>query len=90
MVANGCTDNRASGRRYDMPARERGWTLTVLDLSEGSKINALNAGDLAAIGRYRVYLDADVCASQPLLGDLVAALATEAPRYATGTPRIPT
>jgi len=89
VVTNGCTDDTAKvAARYTMPARERGWTLKVLDLPEGSKIKALNAGDAVAIGRYRVYLDADVQVSPPLLGQLVSALATDAPRYATGTPKI--
>lgn len=89
VVANGCTDSTVQvAQRYEMATRERGWTLAVLDLAKGSKIMALNAGDATAIGRYRIYLDADVRVSPPLLGELVAALATEAPRYATGTPRI--
>lgn len=89
VVANGCTDDTVKvARRYDMPARERGWTLKVLDLKEGSKIKALNAGDVAAIGRYRVYVDADVRVSPLLLGQLIEALSSPNPRYATGTPRI--
>lgn len=89
VVANGCTDDTVKvARRYDMPARERGWTLKVMDLAEGSKVKALNVGDATAIGRYRVYLDADVRPSPPLLGQLVTELATDAPRYATGTPVI--
>jgi glycosyltransferase involved in cell wall biosynthesis len=89
VVANGCTDDTVKvAHRYDMPARERGWTLKVLDLKEGSKIKALNAGDVAAIGRYRVYLDADVRVSPALLGEVITALSGEAPRYATGTPCI--
>lgn len=89
VVANGCTDDTVKvARRYQIATSERGWTLKVLDLAEGSKIKALNAGDVSAIGRYRVYLDADVRVSQPLLGQLVAELATDAPRYATGTPLI--
>jgi len=89
VVANGCTDSTVKvARRYEMPARERGWVLKVLELAEGSKIKALNAGDAAAIGRYRLYLDADVRISPPLLGQLVAELATDRPRYATGTPQI--
>lgn len=89
VVANGCTDDTVQvAARYDMPARERGWTLKVLDLPDGSKIKALNTGDMTAIGRYRVYLDADVRVSPPLLGQIIAELSTDAPRYATGTPQI--
>lgn len=89
VVANGCTDETVKvAQRYQMPARERGWTLTVLDLPDGSKIKALNAGDAVAMGRYRVYLDADVRVSQALLRQIVGVLATDAPCYATGTPCI--
>lgn len=89
VVANGCTDDTAKvARRYEMPSRERGWTLKVLELREGSKIKALNAGDVAAIGRFRLYLDADVRVSRPLLAQIVTALSTDMPRYATGTPVI--
>lgn len=89
VVANGCTDETVRvANRYDMPARERGWTLKVLNLPEGSKIKALNAGDATAMGRYRLYLDADVRVGHALMGQIVGALATDAPRYATGTPCI--
>lgn len=89
VVANGCTDTTvAIVERYDAAARERGWKLKVLDLPEGSKIKALNAGDAVAIGRYRIYLDADVRVSRPLLGQIVDALNTDAACYATGTPQI--
>jgi hypothetical protein len=63
----------------------RGWAMRVLDLAEGGKLNALNAGDRAAAGRSRVYLDADIACDPGLLGQLTVALATDAPRYATGT-----
>ncbi|MBN2760325.1 MAG: glycosyltransferase family 2 protein [Rhodobacteraceae bacterium] len=89
VVANGCTDDTVKvARRYEMPARERGWVLKVQELKEGSKIKALNAGDVAAIGRYRVYLDADVRVSRPLLGQLVDVLDRSTALYATGTPHI--
>lgn len=89
VVANGCRDDTAAvARRYDAATRERGWRLKVLEIADASKIMALNAGDLAAIGHFRVYLDADVHVSQKLIAQLVRALGTDAPRYATGTPRV--
>jgi glycosyltransferase involved in cell wall biosynthesis len=63
----------------------RGWGMRVLDLAQGGKLNALNAGDRAATGRARVYLDADIACDPDLLGQLATALATDAPRYVTGT-----
>jgi hypothetical protein len=70
-------------------AQEAGWTLIVLDLPVGGKPNALNAGDGAAYGSIRAYLDADVIVSPPLMAELIAALVPDTPLYATGTARIP-
>ncbi len=89
VIANGCNDDTVGvARRFREMAEGRGWRLRVLDLFEGSKIAALNAGDEKAIGRLRVYLDADVIVSPPLLAELAAALSGRGPRYATGTPEI--
>lgn len=86
VVANACTDGTvALAAGYSARFQARGWGSQVLDLAEGGKLNALNAGDRAASGRSRVYLDADIVCDSDLLGQLAAALATDAPRYATGT-----
>ncbi|MDP4033846.1 MAG: glycosyltransferase family 2 protein, partial [Pseudorhodobacter sp.] len=90
VVANGCRDATADVARAALAEHLRqGWTSTVLELAQGSKPAALNAGDAAAVHPLRVYLDADVSVSPGLLSALVGALATEAPRYASGTPVIP-
>ena len=90
VVANGCRDATAQVAQ-DMAGRAQaaGWQLVVLDLAQGGKPNALNAGDLVAQGDLRVYLDADVIVSRGLMAELVAALATDQPRYASGTAHIP-
>lgn len=86
VIANGCTDDTvARAERFAPVAAERGWRLNVIERAEGSKPGALNAGDLAAIGRLRAYLDADVVVSPDLLAALADALQDDAPRYATGT-----
>lgn len=86
VVANACRDGTvALARGFAPQAVARGWRLVVLDLAEGGKLNALNAGDRAASGRNRVYLDADIACDPALLGQLRAALDSAAPRYATGT-----
>ncbi|NHB77055.1 glycosyltransferase family 2 protein [Rhodobacter calidifons] len=85
VVANACTDSTVAIARGFVPQiAARGWGTQVLDLAEAGKLNALNAGDRAATGRARLYLDADVTCDPDLLGQLIAALATEEPRYATG------
>ncbi|MGP9789175.1 glycosyltransferase family 2 protein [Roseinatronobacter sp. NSM] len=90
VIANGCTDDTvAVATRFSAMAEPRGWGLRVLDLPTGSKIAALNMGDQHATGAIRVYLDADVIVSPDLLAELTVALASDKPRYATGTPRIP-
>jgi len=63
----------------------KGLELGVLDRKEGGKLGALNAGDKAARGAIRIYLDADVEISKHLLSDLYTALNTAEPRYASGT-----
>jgi glycosyltransferase involved in cell wall biosynthesis len=89
VVANGCTDGTADvARRLAGAAHDRGWGLTVLDVPEGGKLNALNAGDRNARGAMRAYLDADVLVSPPLLGQLCTALDRAEPTYASGTLRI--
>lgn len=89
VVANGCSDNTAEiAERHSGAFRALGWHYTVLDLAEGGKMNALNQGDAAAHHAARAYLDADVIVSPPLLAQIDAALASDAPRYASGTPFI--
>jgi len=91
VVANGCTDDTAELARKKAPAFEaRGWALRVLELAQGSKLGALNAGEAAARGAVLVYLDADVLVSPPLLAQLAGALAEDAPRYASGMPQVTT
>ena len=89
VIANGCSDDTAAqARAQASPLRARGWQVDVLDLARGSKPGALNAGDDIARHPARLYLDADVRPEPPLLAQISAALATAAPRYVSGTPRI--
>ena len=90
VVANGCRDATAA-RAQGMAgaAKAAGWGFQVLDLAQGGKPNALNAGDAAAQGDMRAYLDADVIVSTPVMTEFEQALTTPMPRYAGATPRIP-
>jgi len=67
VVANGCTDATAG-----VAAARPG--VRVLDLPEAGKAAALNAGDEAAAGFPRVYLDADIVISAAGIRALVEAL----------------
>ncbi|MDT8329044.1 MAG: glycosyltransferase family 2 protein [Roseovarius sp.] len=90
VVANGCTDTtlpEAETRRATAAAR--GWRLQVLDLAEGSKPGALNAGERAAAGGVLAYLDADVEVSPQLLAQIAQALSGPDPAYASGRVIIP-
>ncbi len=85
VAANGCSDDTVARAREAEPGFSgRGWQLVVLDLPTGGKLGALTAAETAAQGDTLVYLDADVLCDQALLADLQTALATSAPRYATG------
>ncbi|WP_099823300.1 glycosyltransferase [Oceaniglobus indicus] len=89
VIANGCQDDTvAVAQGYADRFASKGWPFRVIDTPEGGKLNALNIGDAAASHGTRVYLDADVIVSPPLLAALAAVLDTDAPRYAGGTPRI--
>lgn len=90
VVANGCRDATADrARAMAGQAQAAGWGFLVLDLAAGGKPGALNAGDAAAKGDMRAYLDADVIVTPAVMADLVQALSTPAARYAGATPRIP-
>lgn len=90
VVANGCRDATAEvARGFADRAEAAGWRFRVLDLAQGGKMPALNAGDAAAAGDMRAYLDADVTVSPALMAQIAAALTGDAPRYAGGTPVIP-
>ncbi|MCF3972229.1 glycosyltransferase family 2 protein [Paracoccus salsus] len=92
IVANGCRDSTADvARGHADQALAAGWALRVIERAEGGKTGALNAGDAAARGKLRAYLDADVIVSPPLMADLTRALmARDGPGYASGTAIIPT
>lgn len=86
VAANACTDATVQVARDHAPAAEaRGWRLDVLDLGAVGKLGALDAADAKALAPNRAYLDADVLCDPALLGQTVAALDTDRPRYATGT-----
>ena len=86
VLANGCHDATVEiARSHPVPS---GWDLWVLDLPQGGKLAALNAGDATAKGSIRIYLDADVLVEPPLLAQLVSELSHPTPRYASGTPMI--
>lgn len=89
VVANGCRD--ATAPEAEACRAEAGeWALTVLDLAQGGKPGALNAGEAAARGAVLAYLDADVVVSPALMGQIAAALDRAEAGYASGQVVIPT
>lgn len=89
VIANGCSDETAEvARGFTAQTQARGWELMVLELAKGDKLGAWNAGEAAAGGAVLIYLDADVTVSPPLIAQLAEALDTDAPRYASGRPRV--
>lgn len=89
VVANGCRDATAArARGAGRAITARGWHMQVLELAEGGKPGALNAGDAATGAGLRLYLDADVTLAPGFLPALVAALARPDPAFASGRVRI--
>ena len=89
VIANACRDDTAArAQAMQDAARAAGWDLRVIDTATPGKLPALSLGDAQARGDLRIYLDADVLVDPDLVAELVAALSTPAPRYATGRARI--
>lgn len=89
VAANGCSDDTVEkARRHAAAFAARGWRLEVLDLPALGKPGALDAGDAAAIHGARVYLDADVTVSPPLLAQIAVVLDQGPATYASGRPRV--
>lgn len=85
VAANGCTDDTvAVARGFGAAAARQGWTLTVLDIAEGGKLNALNVADGVAAGDIRIYVDADIIVSSALIAELQAVLDRAEPAYGSG------
>ncbi|MGH1355063.1 MAG: glycosyltransferase family 2 protein [Thalassovita sp.] len=89
VAANACTDGTvAAAELWAQSFVNRGWSMHVLDLAEGGKMNAMNQGDAKARGDKRVYLDADVVVDPVLLSELSDMLSGSQPIYASGDVRI--
>ena len=87
VMANGCSDDTARvARGFLGRFTSKGWPLTVLNLEAGGKMGALNAGDATAMHGTRIYVDADVVVSTPLIAQLAQVLDTAEVRYASGSP----
>jgi glycosyltransferase involved in cell wall biosynthesis len=70
VVANGCADDTAA-----VAASRRG--VRVIELATTGKVAALNAGDDAAVGFPRVYVDADIVLATEALRSLANALGND-------------
>ena len=82
VAANGCTDRTAEVARS--------FGVRVVEIATPSKTAALNAGDAAATGDVRVYLDADVPADPHLIRRLAAAVAEPGVEAAVPRPVVDT
>ncbi|WEK03721.1 MAG: glycosyltransferase family 2 protein [Candidatus Devosia phytovorans] len=89
VAANGCRDDTVTiARSFVGAASNRGVELTVLNIAQGNKLNAINLGEAEGRGDALVYIDADVVVEPSLLAQLAQALDRPSPTYATGTLRI--
>jgi glycosyltransferase involved in cell wall biosynthesis len=80
VAANGCTDQTAT------VAREFG--VTVIEISEASKIAALNAAEAVAASGHRIYLDADAVVSPELIRSLTDSLSQTGVEAAVPRPQL--
>ncbi len=86
VAANGCSDQTALiARQYKSDFQKKGYALTVLEITQGNKNNALNQADALASFASRLYLDADVVCAETLITELITELAPCEPVYASGT-----
>lgn len=86
VVANACNDSTAEiAQGFEAGFQSMGWSLVVLDIEEGGKINALNTGDAHAQNDVLIYLDADVVVGKSLLKQLHGVLDTDKPVFASGS-----
>lgn len=83
VVPNGCTDDTAQIAHRAAAHYSR---VRVVEMAQGSKTAALNAGDDAASAFPRIYLDADIELSPGALPALIEALDT--PHARVAAPRI--
>ncbi|MGC1495078.1 MAG: glycosyltransferase family 2 protein [Sulfitobacter sp.] len=89
VAANGCTDDTVQiAERYEEQVLLKGWSLKVVSIPNGGKLNALNKAEAAASGDVLIYVDADVEVSPPLIAQLAETLAEPLPRYASGHPNV--
>lgn len=90
VVPNGCTDETAAiARAQEDRFASRGWQLDVVELADGGKVGALNAGDDRARAAARLYLDADILCGPDLLARLLEALDRPHPVYAGARLQVP-
>jgi len=89
VAANGCSDaTSVIAQGFAGHASARGWQLTVLNIPQPGKLNALNRAEAGLTDDIRLYLDADVRVDRELLRQLTAILDREGAAYASGTPTI--
>lgn len=90
VAANGCKDQTVPIAKQKQPSLEAaGFTVNVLDIARGNKMNALNEAEAIAQFDMRAYLDADVIVGPRMLHDLHEILSEDTPIYASGTLVIP-
>jgi len=90
VAANGCQDRTVALAQAKLKALSaQGFQLSVLNITRGDKMNALNKADDIATFETRVYLDADVVISPDMLRELAEILSEETPLYASGAIHIP-
>lgn len=89
VVPNGCSDGTAEEARALAPEfAARGWRFEIIELAEGSKTRALNAGIAAASNPRLVFMDADIHVAPGLIAALARAVERDDPAYASGQFRV--
>ena len=86
VSANGCNDQTVEiAKNASAALKASGFQVRVIDLRRPGKANAINAAELVASWKPRLYLDADVILAPEMLAAQLPLLTSDKPVFSSGT-----